>query len=53
MKRARAAMFDRYVHSKRHTMQIDVDDYLYDLAQEREAGAARACRHTGKIFGCH
>jgi len=29
MKRERAAMFNRYVTSRRHTMQVDVDDYLY------------------------
>lgn len=42
LERERRAMFSRYVTSKRHTMQIDVDDYLYDLAQERQAGIERA-----------
>ncbi len=42
LERDRHAMFSRYVTSRRHTMQIDVDDYLYDLAQERLAGVARA-----------
>jgi cation diffusion facilitator CzcD-associated flavoprotein CzcO len=42
LERERQAMFSRYVTSKRHTMQIDVDDYLYDLAQERKAGIERA-----------
>jgi hypothetical protein len=37
-----AAMRARYVASKRHTIQVDFDDYLYDLAKERRAGAARA-----------
>jgi dimethylaniline monooxygenase (N-oxide forming) len=36
------AMRRRYVTSKRHTIQVDFDDYLYALAKEREAGAARA-----------
>jgi cation diffusion facilitator CzcD-associated flavoprotein CzcO len=36
------AMRKRYVASKRHTIQVDFDDYLVDLAKEREAGAARA-----------
>src|SRR3954452_20199047 len=36
------AMRKRYVASKRHTIQVDFDDYLFDLAKEREAGAARA-----------
>ena len=37
-----AAMRKRYVASKRHTIQVDYDDYLYDLAKERRAGAERA-----------
>ncbi|HEU4974593.1 MAG TPA: NAD(P)-binding domain-containing protein [Baekduia sp.] len=37
-----AAMQKRYVTSKRHTIQVDFDDYLRDLAQERRAGAERA-----------
>jgi hypothetical protein len=36
------AMRKRYVASKRHTIQVDFDDYLYALAKEREAGAQRA-----------
>jgi dimethylaniline monooxygenase (N-oxide forming) len=36
------AMHKRYVASKRHTIQVDFDDYLFALAKEREAGAARA-----------
>jgi hypothetical protein len=35
-------MFKRYVASKRHTMQVDYDDYLADLAKEREHGRERA-----------
>jgi dimethylaniline monooxygenase (N-oxide forming) len=38
----RARMFKRYVASKRHTMQVDYDDYLADLAKERRRGAERA-----------
>jgi dimethylaniline monooxygenase (N-oxide forming) len=36
------AMSERYVASKRHTIQVDYDDYLYALAKERQAGAVRA-----------
>jgi cation diffusion facilitator CzcD-associated flavoprotein CzcO len=42
IERERAAMFKRYVASKRHTMQVDFDDYLAALARERKAGAERA-----------
>ena len=35
-------MFKRYVASKRHTMQVDFDNYLYDLGKELKAGAQRA-----------
>jgi hypothetical protein len=38
------AMASRYVASKRHTIQIDFDDYLVDLAKEARAGARRASR---------
>jgi hypothetical protein len=37
-----AAMRKRYVASKRHTIQVDFDDYLLALAAERRAGAERA-----------
>jgi cation diffusion facilitator CzcD-associated flavoprotein CzcO len=40
--RDQAAMHKRYVASKRHTIQVDFDDYLHDLAKERQAGAERA-----------
>jgi dimethylaniline monooxygenase (N-oxide forming) len=40
-----AAMRKRYVASKRHTIQVDFDDYLRDLAAERRAGAQRARAH--------
>jgi hypothetical protein len=37
-----ASMRKRYVASKRHTIQVDFDDYLYALEKERAAGALRA-----------
>jgi dimethylaniline monooxygenase (N-oxide forming) len=37
-----AAMRTRYVASKRHTIQVDFDDYLHALAKERREGAVRA-----------
>jgi dimethylaniline monooxygenase (N-oxide forming) len=43
-----AAMRARYVASKRHTIQVDYDDYLYALDKERRAGGARA-RANGYI----
>jgi len=41
MERERARMFKRYVASKRHTMQVDFDNYLFALRRERRAGARR------------
>jgi hypothetical protein len=41
IERERAKMFKRYVASKRHTMQVDYDNYLYAIARERRAGARR------------
>jgi hypothetical protein len=35
-------MRKRYIASKRHTIQVDFDDYLYALDKERRAGAERA-----------
>jgi dimethylaniline monooxygenase (N-oxide forming) len=37
-----AAMRRRYVASKRHTIQVDFDDYLRALSRERRAGERRA-----------
>jgi cation diffusion facilitator CzcD-associated flavoprotein CzcO len=37
--RERAAMRRRYVASKRHTMQVDYDDYLYAISRERKRAA--------------
>jgi thioredoxin reductase len=42
MRREREQMFKRYVASKRHTMQVDFDNYLYELRKELKAGAQRA-----------
>ena len=42
--RERAEMFARYVPSRRHTMQLDYDEYLASLAVETNAGRSRA-RH--------
>ena len=42
VRRERARMFKRYVASKRHTMQVDFDNYLYELRKELKAGAERA-----------
>jgi dimethylaniline monooxygenase (N-oxide forming) len=44
MERERRRMFKRYVASKRHTMQVDYDDYLLDLGRERKRGVERAAR---------
>jgi cation diffusion facilitator CzcD-associated flavoprotein CzcO len=43
--RERARMFKRYVASKRHTMQVDFDNYLFDLRRELRRGAVRAREH--------
>jgi cation diffusion facilitator CzcD-associated flavoprotein CzcO len=40
----RAAMRKRYVASKRHTMQVDFDDYMLAARQERRRGERRAAR---------
>jgi cation diffusion facilitator CzcD-associated flavoprotein CzcO len=42
MEAERRAMFKRYVVSKRHTMQVDFDDWMLAVAKERKAGEARA-----------
>jgi hypothetical protein len=42
MQRERERMFKRYVASKRHTMQVDYDDYLLDLEKELMRGRQRA-----------
>jgi dimethylaniline monooxygenase (N-oxide forming) len=42
IRRERERMRRRYVASKRHTMEVDFDDYLYGVRREMKAGAARA-----------
>jgi hypothetical protein len=42
MQRERDAMFNRYVKSKRHTMQVDFDDYIAAAKKERREGEQRA-----------
>jgi dimethylaniline monooxygenase (N-oxide forming) len=44
----RAAMFKRYLKSKRHTMQVDYYPFMRQLHRELKAGAARALR-AGRI----
>jgi thioredoxin reductase len=42
IRRDLAGMQRRYVSSKRHTIQVDFEDYLRNLGRERQAGAQRA-----------
>ncbi len=42
MRRQNERMRRRYVASKRHTMEVDFDDYLFALRREVRAGAQRA-----------
>jgi dimethylaniline monooxygenase (N-oxide forming) len=49
MERERAKMFERYVASKRHTMQVDFDNYLHALAKERRTGARRVREHGFRL----
>jgi hypothetical protein len=44
MEKERAAMFARYVKSKRHTMQVDYEEYLAGMHGEIARGRARAKR---------
>jgi len=37
-----AAMRKRYVASKRHTIQVDFDEYVYTIGKERRVGSERA-----------
>jgi cation diffusion facilitator CzcD-associated flavoprotein CzcO len=46
-----AKMRARYVKSKRHTMQVDFDDYLRDVAKEMRRGEKRAANRTGVSLG--
>ena len=43
--RYRSQMFAQYVPSRRHTMQLDFDQYMSELAAEAAAGRLRA-RHS-------
>jgi thioredoxin reductase len=49
IERERAKMFKRYVASKRHTMQVDFDNYLFDLRRELRRGARRARQAGGAL----
>ena len=49
MEAERAAMFKRYVASKRHTMQVDFEDYVLAARQERRRGGARAELAGGRL----
>jgi dimethylaniline monooxygenase (N-oxide forming) len=42
IERDRERMFKRYVASKRHTMQVDFDKYLWELRREIKRGTERA-----------
>lgn len=42
VRREHERMRRRYVASKRHTMEVDFDDYLFALRRELKAGAPRA-----------
>jgi hypothetical protein len=42
--RYRASLQKRYVRSKRHTIQVDFDDYMRALRLERDHGSKRARR---------
>jgi cation diffusion facilitator CzcD-associated flavoprotein CzcO len=44
MEEERKKMFARYVKSKRHTMQVDYDDYLLAMEREIKRGEKRAKR---------
>ena len=50
MRRERERMFKRYVASKRHTMQVDFDNYLYALGKELKVPAP--CGPAIRASGC-
>lgn len=50
MERERRVMFERYVPSARHTMQVDFDEYLIELEKERRRGTERAATRRGQRF---
>jgi dimethylaniline monooxygenase (N-oxide forming) len=43
------AMQKRYVASKRHTIQVDADDYVHGVEKERLVGAARSRDRGGRL----
>jgi dimethylaniline monooxygenase (N-oxide forming) len=45
----RRGMFKRYVASKRHTMQVDFNDYVLAARRERRRGAERAARNGHRL----
>ena len=48
----RASIARRYVRSRRHTMQVDFDEFMRALAKEHAAGARRADRErAGRSLG--
>ena len=49
MEAERAAMFKRYVASKRHTMEVDFDDYVLAARRERRRGERRAARAGNRL----
>lgn len=49
IERERSRMFARYVASRRHTMQVDFDEFLAQLVDERAKGRARARRHGYRL----
>jgi dimethylaniline monooxygenase (N-oxide forming) len=49
MKRERERMFKRYVRSKRHTMQVDYDDFMLELEREMARGRERARARGGAL----
>ena len=51
METERKAMFERYVPSRRHTMQVDFDDYMVELEKELAAGRKRAAPRRQRAAG--
>jgi len=50
IRREQARMRRRYVAAKRHTMEVDFDDYRYALRRELRAGARRAEQARFRLF---
>ncbi len=49
MEAERKAMFERYLPSRRHTMQVDFEDYMVKLEKELAAGRKRARREANAL----